>query len=444
MIVLKFGGSSIATVEKIKKCISLIAKNQSRNPVVVLSACGKTTDMLLESAYNAERRGIVDTTALEMLHISLVDELELDRRVIEPLLYQLSTLLHGVSLVRELTPRTQDHILSYGERLSTRIIASSLNMEGVPAAAYNAYELGLLTNSQYGSAVPLPESEDLLRKNIRALKLVPIITGFLGKDKSGNITTLGRSGSDYSASIIGAAIDAAEIQIWTDVDGVMTCDPTIDTRARNLPSLSFQEASELAYYGAEVLHPSTLVPAIKKRIPVKVLNTLRENEPGSSILAEPVLTNQIAKSIVYKENVCLISLESPRLMSAVSLLSSAFEVLKECGIGVHMATTSEATVSMVTDTWYNQEILNHAQKKLQKLGEVSFESGKTIICVIGEELKGQVGILGKIFTAVSAQGIKAKMVSQSASEINIAFLVRNEQCVDAVVALHSLLLESMG
>ncbi len=438
MIVMKFGGSSLATAEQVLRAIGLVRENIDRQPVVVVSAHGKTTDRLIDAAQKA-LVGTVATGEIEEFHYGLIKELGLDRRVVEPLLYNLSTLLHGVSLLRELTERTLDHIMSFGERMSTRIIAAAMAGEGVPAAAVNSFEIGLATNSEHSRAVPLPGVEDEIGKELKKLNLVPVVTGFLGADKNGNITTLGRSGSDFSASIVGAAVDAEEVQIWTDVNGVMTCDPSVDSTAENLPILSFDEASELAYYGAKVLHPSTLMPAIRKKIPVRVLNTHEPNNPGTKIVAESVNTDRIAKSVVYKENVCLINLASPRLMSAVKLLSSALDILSKHQVGIHMANTSEATVSMVTDRHYEEEQLNNALKDLKDLGKVTVEAKKTIVCVVGKELKGQAGVLGDIFGAVSKQGIKAKMVSQSASEINVAFLVDNSEIKPTVRALHGLL-----
>ncbi|MDJ0763377.1 MAG: aspartate kinase [Myxococcota bacterium] len=440
MIVMKFGGSSLATPEKIRQCAELVASRIGRRPLVVLSACGKTTDNLIAAA-EAAMQGRVDTDRIEQYHIELVDALGLDRRVVEPLLYQLTILLHGVSLLRELTPKTLDHIVSFGERMSTRIVASAMAGEGVPAAAYNAYDLGLVTDSKHQSAAPLDGIEAGIAKEIDKIKLVPVVTGFLGKDKNGNITTLGRGGSDFSASIFGAAIHAEEVQIWTDVNGIMTCDPSVDQNAQSLPIVSFDEASELAYYGAEVLHPNTLVPAIRNNIPVRVLNTTNPEDPGTEILTTPVRTERIAKSVVYKENVCLINISSPRLLSAVQILSTAFEALMENHIEVHMATTSEATVSFVTNRHYEEEQLEPAIAQIEKLGRVVVERNKAIICLVGEELRGRVGVLSKIFGALAAQGVKAKMVSQSASEINVAFLVDNTEVAPAVKAIHRLLLD---
>lgn len=438
MIVMKFGGSSVGSKNKILTVASIVRSELARKPVVVVSACGSTTDMLIQAAKMAAE-GEADAEKVERYTLSLVEDLGIDSRAVEPLLHQLSMLLTGISLIRELTPRTLDQVMSFGERMSTRIVAMAMESEGVPAQAVNAYDLGLITDSRHGEASPLPNIEEGIAREIAKIGLVPVVTGFLGKDEKGNITTLGRGGSDFSASIIGAAIGASEVQIWTDVNGVMTCDPSINSAAQNLEALSFEEASELAYYGAEVLHPSTLVPAIRKKIPVCVRNTMNPKDRGTRILAEAVTTDRIAKSVVYKENVCLIQMSSARLLSAVELLASAFKILSQNRIGVHMVATSESTVSMVTDKDYEDNVLEKARKELAAFGDVEIERGKAIVCVVGEEIRGKEHVLDKVFGALAQKKIKPRMVSQSSSEINIAFLLSDNEIEPAVNALHGIL-----
>jgi aspartate kinase len=441
MIVMKFGGSSIGDAEGVRRAARLIAGERARKPVVVVSAHGKTTDTLIRAARDA-LGGVVDTSGIERTHAALCDDLDVDVRAVEPLLQRLSQLLHGICLLRELTPRTLDHVMSFGERMSTRVMAAVLAGEGVAATAVNAWDMGLVTTGRHGAARPLPGVEERIRERAAGYDLVPVVTGFLGRDERGEITTLGRSGSDLTASVIGAAVGAEEVQIWTDVDGVMTCDPTLDPRAEHLPVLSFDEASELAYYGAEVLHPSTLVPAVRAAVPVRVLNTSRPGSGGTTIVAEPVRGDRIAKSVVYKEHVCMLGIASPRLMSAVEVLTRAFGILEQRGIDVHMATTSEASVSMVTDSDPPGEALSEAVEELRALGPVEVQREQAVICVVGEELRGSAGVTGRIFGAVEAGGIKPRMISQSSSEINVAFLVPEDRIPPAVTALHGLLLDS--
>ena len=439
MIVLKFGGSSLQSAAKIRRCVAIIGRQIDRNPVVVVSAMGKTTDRLLEAARRA-LEGKVDTAEIEAFHLEAVKELGIEKKLIENLLYKLEALLHGISLLKELTPRTLDQVLSFGEWISSCVVAAALTGEGIPAASVSAWDIGLLTDSNFAGASPLPGIDAEIRRRLGAFKEVPVITGFIAKDAKGNITTLGRSGSDFSASIIGAAMDAEEIQIWTDVDGVMTADPDLAPEARNLPMLSFNEASELAHYGAEVLHPSTLIPAIEKKIPVRVANTGRPDDPGTKIVAGSALTNRIAKSIVYKENLVLINVVSQRFSSTARLLSHALGVLTGRGIDIHGAATSEWSVSFVTDRPYDDETLEGAAAGLRECGAVTIERGRALICVVGEELRGNPAVLGRIFTAVGASGINARMVAQSASGINIGFIVDNTQIARAVTSLHKMLL----
>ncbi len=439
MIVMKFGGNSLATSEKILRCIDLVRREIDRRPIVVVSACGKTTNNLLFAAHEA-LRGEVSIDPIEEFHRGLMEDLGLGFELLKPLMEDLSALLTGVSLTRELTSRTRDLMISFGERISTRVVAAAMTMEGIEAEAVNAFEIGLVTTGEHGCATPLPQAEKKIAEALSDIARLPVVTGFLGVDCKGAITTLGRNGSDYSATIIAAAVDASEVQIWTDVNGVMTCDPSLDDSAASLPLLSFEEASELAYYGAQVLHQNTLIPTMQKGIPVRVLNTNNPGDSGTLIVSTPEVTTRIAKSVVYKEDVCLINLTSPRLTSAVELLALSLDILRRAGVGIHMATTSEATVSLITTGGYDHDLLAAALEDLEGIARVEAEPGKAIICVVGEELKGKVGVLGKIFGAVSSNGIKAKMVSQSASEINVAFLVDNVELESAVRALHEIVL----
>jgi aspartate kinase len=444
MIVIKFGGSSINTSQKVLKAVGIVKSELHRKPVVVVSAHGKTTDNLIECARKA-KGGDISPEVVVDYHFKLTDALQVERKLIEPLIFRFEAVLHGINLLRELTQRTLDTIMSFGERLSSRIFAATLAGNGVSAVPVNSYDIGFITDSNHGAARPLlPDIEKDIAQNLGRYAQTPVITGFIGKDIKGEITTIGRSGSDYTASIIGAALGAEEIQIWTDVDGIMTADPSVEPGAQGLPELSFDEASELAYYGAEVLHPATLVPAIRRNIPVRVANTLSPTQPGTVIFPGSKLTGGLAKSIVYKEDVCLLNLFSPRLLSVTLLMSYALEILAKHQIHTHMAVTSEASISFITDRAYADEKLEPALAGLEEIAKVSLEREKAIICVVGEELKGKPGVLGEIFTALGAEGINARMVSQSASELNIAFLVDNSQITRTVRALHKLVAGKMA
>ncbi|MCG8568885.1 MAG: aspartate kinase [Spirochaetes bacterium] len=440
MIVMKFGGSSIGTAEKIERCINIIADQKSKNPAVIVSAHGKTTNGLISMAESA-LEGNNETNSFIDFHNQLIADLKLDKQLLTTLYLELNEIIHGVKLVKELTYRTMDYICSFGERASSAIIAAALSARGYPAVQVNSYDIGLLTDNHHGSAHPLSDIDEGIAKNILSLTGIPVITGFLGRSNEGKITTLGRSGSDFSASIIGAALNVEEIQIWTDVDGVMTADPSVCSEAANLPVMSFQEASELAFYGAEVLHPATLMPAVQKKIPIKVLNSAKPQEKGTLILTTSQLSDRIAKSIVYKENLSLINIVAPQFRSTAQLLNTALTKLIELHKDIHIAATSESSISFVLDKPYTDEQLEQIVQECSALGTVSIKKNKCLVCVVGEELKGNPNVLGLIFNKLKEMQIKATMVSQSASEINVAFLIENDEIKRTVSALHSLLTE---
>ncbi|MBF0544724.1 MAG: aspartate kinase [Candidatus Riflebacteria bacterium] len=437
--VYKFGGQSIANYDRIQRCLDIIEAAADKGVVVVVSAHGDTTDRLLRAARSA-LEGNTDISDIRKYHMELIDALIVPSGLIEPLLVKLETLLHGVWLLKELTPRTLDHIISFGERLASRIISGALVTRGRNSVAINSYDVGMITDDHFGSASPLHGIETGLGEAFAKIEGIPVVTGFLGKNSRGEITTLGRSGSDFSATIIAAGIGASEVVIWKNVDGVMTADPSVDPRARNIPELSFDEASELAYFGAEVLHPSTLIPAIKKGIPVRVVNAFKENDLGTSIFAEPVITKSIAKSVAYKEDVTLFHLSSQRLHSVPDVLNSALAALKKLGIVAHMVTTSEAGISLITQSDLSDEQKMEATEALKRIAPVSSYPAMAIVCIVGDELKGRADAIGKIFTSLGEVGINAKAITKGASEINIGVLIKNEDIPKAVRALHGLIL----
>ncbi len=438
MIVLKFGGQTIGTPEGIRRCIDIVGSFRDKKPVVVVSAHGKTTDDLILAAKKAAE-GKIRTGPIREYHSALAHECGVPKGIIDPLLTRLEALLHGIGLLKELTPRTLDNVASFGERLSSRIVAAALSAGAVRAVPVNSYDIGLITDSNYGNAAPLPDIGSHIAKNLSKEKDVPVVTGFLGKDKHGEVTTLGRSGSDLSATLIASAVDAEEVIIWKSVDGLMTADPDIVKDAKNIPEISFDEASELAYFGAEVLHPSALVPAIRENIPVRVSNVLKDNDRGTTILSRAVITRNIAKSVAYKEDVTLIHLNSPRFHSVPDVLGMALKILKEEGIVAHMITTSEAGISLITQSGLKKEQLAGAQKKLQEIATSRYEPSMAIICMVGDELKGNAASIGKIFGKLADAKINARAITRSASEINVAFLVPELKIKEAVGALHSLL-----
>ncbi|MBI4578586.1 MAG: aspartate kinase [Planctomycetes bacterium] len=431
MLVLKFGGTSVGDAERIRTVADLVRQALPKRPVVVASAHKGVTDMLFRMGQEA-LHGKINLEPLRERHLKIIRDLGVPETVMENLLDELANLLQGISMVKELTPRTKDYVASFGERLSVRTIAAYLAQAGIPAKAVDAFDLGLITDSNFGAANPLPEADQIMHWNIRRIEGVPVITGYVGKDKNGDITTLGRNGSDYSATIIGAAIGAEEVQIWTDVDGVMTTDPDIVPHARPLDQMSFAEAGELAYYGGRVLHPSTLIPAIRKDIPVRVLNTFKPESKGTVILRQTPI-KQVVKSIGYKDDLFLITIVSTRMLMHYGFMAKIFEIFGRHRIVIDMIATSEVSVSLTTDSDVN---LDQAVKELSQIAEVTVEPGKAIICVVGEGIKRSLEVPSLVFGALRERNIKVQMISQGSTQVNLALLVDSANVVDAVQALH--------
>ena len=430
MIVMKIGGSSVGDATRIRSVVEIVRKELPRKPAVVCSAHKGVTNLLFKTAEEA-LAGKPSISTVVATHERIQKELGVPVETTTALLAELDVLLKGIAMLKELTPRTMDYVASFGERLSCRTIAAFFTKSGIPAEAKDAFDVGLVTDARFGGAQPLPEADALMKSKITALTKLPIVTGYIGKTKQGDITTLGRNGSDYSATIVGAGIDAEEVQIWTDVDGVMTADPSVVPQAKMLDVMSFDEAGELAYYGGRVLHPSTLVPAVHKRIPVRVLNTFRPESKGTVILAET--DGKGPKSIVYKENQFVVSVTSARMLMGHGFLSRIFEICARHRIVIDMVSTSEVSVSMTTDRRRN---LDDAVAELKTFAEVGIEEGKAIVCVVGHGMRETPGIAADVFGALKREGINVEMISQGASKINIAFVIDDEDIKKAVLALH--------
>ncbi|MBI2919643.1 MAG: aspartate kinase [Planctomycetes bacterium] len=430
MIVMKFGGTSVGSAERIQSVAQTVKASLPRGPIVVVSAHSQVTDLLIGLARKAVK-GQAEIDEVRERHLKIIADLGLKPSLVEKLLNELEVLLKGISLVKELTPRTLDYVLSFGERMSVRTVAAAFEKAGLQASPVDAFDLGMLTDSNFGSAVPLPEADNIIAWNVKRFEKLPVVTGYIGKNKDGDITTLGRNGSDYTAAILGAACGAEEIQIWSDVDGVCSADPGIVKNAHSIEEMSFDEASELAYYGGRI-HPATLVPAVKKDIPIRLKNTYRPENPGTLIRRRAPVRG-IVKSVVYKEDLFLINLVSTRMLLHHGFMSRIFEVFGKYGIVIDMIATSEVSVSLTVDSDRN---LEPAIRELADIAEVQVEGGKAIICVVGEGIRNELGVSGQVFTAMKDAGLQVQMISQSAMSINIAFLVNNDQIPAGVNALH--------
>jgi aspartate kinase len=303
----------------------------------------------------------------------------------------------------------------------------------VPDAAHDSNHAGLVTDSRFGGARPLPEADERIRSALAGWREVPVITGYIAKDAAGDITTLGRGGSDFSASIFGAALGAEEIQIWTDVDGVMTADPRLVKQARLLKKLSFAEASELAFYGAKVIHPATMVPAVRKNIPIRVLNTYRPEFEGTTIVRDLAPGERGVKSITSKDHISVVSIIAPPMALQYGFLARIADVFKRHEIVIDMIATSEVSVALTTPPKVN---LEPAVRDLSEFSEVTVQEDLALVSVVGEEIRDKAGFAAGVFQTLARMGVNLEMISFGATRINLSFAVASQRVRDVVLALH--------
>lgn len=450
MIVMKFGGSSVESAAAIERVASIVKSRRERKPVVVVSAMGKTTNNLLaiaQTAIDGKRedylRQIHDLRDFHSREarqvVPLAERAELDR-ALDDHFQELTELVKGLAVLGELTPRSIDAISSYGERLSSYIVALAFRHYGMSTAHVDARKV-IITDGRHTQAAPLFDvTYRRLSETIPALldSQVVVMGGFIGSTEQGVTSTLGRGGSDFTASIAGAGIGADEIQIWTDVDGMLTADPTIMPGGRRVKTISFNEAAELAYFGAKVLHPATVLPAIEKNIPVLILNSRRPEVPGTRIVSESVPCTNVVKSIACKRRITLVNICSTRMLMAHGFLRRIFEVFDRFETSVDMVATSEVSVSLTID---NAKRLPEVCAELRQFAEVSIEENQAIVCVVGENLRHTPGVAGRMFKSLN--GVNIRMISQGASLLNVSLVVADEDVRRAVEGLHTELFENL-
>ncbi len=439
MIVMKFGGSSLANSERIRHVAKIIEAYKDEKPVVVLSAMGDTTDHLLEAADLAVN-GKVDIQKVESLHLQTAKELEIEVPAILELLTELKTLLTGISMLHELTKRTRDYLVSFGERMSVRMMSAYLNKQGVLAKFYDAWQIGMISDSNYMSAELLDEVWENIPNHLNDYKNgiqteIPIVTGFIAKDKKGIITTLGRGGSDLSATMIGAAMSAKEIQTWKDVDGIMTSDPRLVPNAHLVPEVTYEEAQELAMFGAQVLHPRSMIPCRKTGTPVRVKNSYNIKSSGSIIVQKHTVEHPLVVAITSVKNVSLIDIESNRMFGACGFLAHVFNQFLKWNISVDVIATSEVSVSLTVNA---KTDLSGLIEDLKRAADVNVKKEKAIITIICDASRSS-GILSRAFAALEKENINVQMISQGASKVNISMIVDNFQADKTVQVLHSAL-----
>jgi aspartate kinase len=452
MIVMKFGGTSVEDAGAMRNVVHLVRRERGRQMVVVLSAISGATNALLKSAHYAVEgkldEAILLLNGLLERHVTVTENIIDDRPTVQQIIFsqrkrveELKNLCHGIAILGELTDRSLDAIASVGELLSSQIVSEAVAAAGLPVRLVDARTF-MITDDRFGAAAPLfdqiAEKTKAVIRPILASGTVVVTQGFIGSTVRGITTTLGRGGSDYSASIIGAVLDAEEIQIWTDVDGVLTADPRIAPLARKLKVISFREASELAYFGAKVLHPNTILPAVKKDIPVVVLNSRRPDSSGTRIVAAPPKTMVAVKSIAAKKGITVVNIQSSRMLMAYGFLESIFSVFSRHTTPVDLVSTSEVAVSLTIDSSAH---LPDIVAELERFSEVSIYENKAILCVVGDQMSTTAGVADRIFRALG--DISAMMISQGASEINMSIVIDESQVLPAVQRLHKEFFEPM-
>jgi aspartate kinase len=448
-VAMKFGGTSVADPDAINRLIAIVRDRAQQRPagsaapVVIVSALSGVTDTLVAVTQLAEEgeaaRAEVQLRALVERHVAVATAVTTDSRarVLEEVRHEFDELIglvHALAVLREVSPRSRDAVFATGELVSSRIVAAALSDHQVPAVWVDARKV-LITDAEHTAAVPdmtetAARSRELIAPLVNA-GTIAVLGGFIGATAAGATTTLGRGGSDYSGAIFGASLGVDEIQIWTDVDGMLTADPRIVSQPRVVPQLSFAEASELAYFGAKVLHPSTILPAVAKNIPVRILNSRRPDNPGTMITADGRSNEGGLTAIACKRDVTVVDITSTRMLGAHGFLRRLFEVFERFKTAVDVVTTSEVSVSVTVD---DTRRLDAIVDNLRNFAEVSSEREMAIICAVGESLHNDTTVFARAVTALDR--VPLRLVSQAASRRNVTFVIRNSDVPQAMTRLH--------
>ena len=446
IVVMKFGGTSVEDAVAMNRTAAIVKgrRDKGLSAVVVVSAMARVTDQLLAAAASAGRGDKAGALALAArlrnrhadTAMALLGEADLPplHAALHTEFDALDDLLRGIAAVGELTPRTNDLVTSFGERLSSRMVAAAFAQRGLQGAHVEARHV-IITDDHYGKATPQEAAiEAALHKHVLPLLEAghtPVMGGFIGSNAQGITTTLGRGGSDYTAALVGGGLHAGAIEIWTDVNGIMTTDPRICPDALRVKTISFEEAAELAYFGAKVLHPATILPAVQKSIPVWVLNSRNAENEGTKIVAVSPPCASPFKSIAAKKRLTIIDVVASRMLMSHGYLKAVFDVFDKYQCAIDMVSTSEVSISLTVDS---NEKLPEICAELGKIADVKYEGKKALICLVGEDIRGHNGIAGRVFSAVSH--VNLRMISQGASEINMSFMIDEEDVEEAVRSLH--------
>lgn len=441
---MKFGGTSVGDVAAFERVLHIVSTQKERRPVVVVSAMTRVTDALLSAFEKAKQGGFAEAVALLEAHfdrhVEITDhfipdgasnlfdaELQFARDELSDLLMRTSRRSLPLSMLK-------DAIVSYGEQLSSRLLVEVLRSRGIEARHLDARRI-IVTDDEFGAAQPIwDETAELVRLEIKptaAAGEVPVMGGFIAGNRAGETTTLGRGGSDYSAALVAAALDAGELQIWTDVTGVMTCDPRICGDARTIPVLSYEEAAELAYFGAKVLHPKTIKPAVDHGIPVRVCNTFEPDAVGTMVVAESGETPNKIKSIAHKKGITILRITSARMLGSYGFMSAVFQVFDRYRTVIDVISTSEVSIALTLD---NTEAVDKIVEELRRLGDVEVDPDYAVICVVGEGLRASTGLASKVFSTI--KDVNIALVSHGASAVNLTFVVKENAVADVIKRLH--------
>ncbi len=455
-IVMKFGGALMDGADQIDNSANLVADRVRKGDevIVVVSAMADVTDELMSMGESAKlgdmERVRTKIAELEKKHLEAAEKLCKEKLLgetnakIKKLFDVLSQCLTGVFLLRELTPRSRDLILSFGERLSAPLIRGALVSKGIKAIDLNGGEVGIITDSNYGNAKPLLNITEVMVKDrlLPILKggVTPVVTGFIGQDENGVITTLGRGGSDYTATILASALEADEVWIWKDVDGIMTADPKLIPTAKTIPTLSYAEVMEMAYFGAKVLHPLTVTPVQERRIPIRIRNAYNPSNPGTIIKEKGEGTKKV-KVVTAIKDLSIITTGGAGMIGVPSVVARVFSTLAANDINVAMISqsSSQANISMIvksTDLERALKVLKVEFRNGEMIRDIHAIPKVAVVAIVGEGMRGTKGIAARTFSAVAEAGVNVLTIAQGSSELNISFAVLEEDMRKAVEAVH--------
>ena len=426
LTIAKFGGTSMGSAEAISKVADVVTGIEGRKAVVV-SATSGTTDALLNLGQSALKNNGWEKDLKELIerHDDIISELEVELDL-DVFWRNTRNLLEGISLMGDISESAEDRLVTVGERVSSSILAALLRLRGLESEMMDAFDF-IFTDNNFGEAnVDFEKTNKAVRRDVGSFLedgMVPVITGFTGQSEDGRYTTLGRGGSDYTAAIVGVALDCTEVQIWTDVDGVFNTDPRLVDSAAVLDQLSFNEAGELAYFGAKVLHPKTIKPAVEKDIPVRILNTFNPSAKGTLITSEEA---DSLKSVTAKKGITIVNICSMGMLLAHGFMEKIFKVFADNNVIVDVVSTSEVSVSVTVEGNVPEVVI----QKLSEFANVNIYDGMAIVCLVGSGIRSETRVLGEMFTAVADHDVS--MVSVGASRRNVTFLVKENEVSEVV------------